>query len=141
MAVSKPRLGRTRIGSIFWPCIGLGEPLFGYLLLKRYFSAIVKILYVVLLDTEPLSGSGSPIQHFCIGAIPECCPRVTSLVRRIYFRKLKERYRMGWEVHKICNITAFKRRPSALNSRALHKCPKKRRGETQTRTTDVPIKG
>ena len=56
MAASKPRFGRTRFGSIFWLCIWLGEPLFGYLILKRYFSAIVKIFYVVLLDTALTPG-------------------------------------------------------------------------------------
>ena len=48
MAVSKQRFGRTRISGNFWPCIWFGEPNFVDLLFKRYFFAIVKILFVVL---------------------------------------------------------------------------------------------
>ena len=48
MAVSKQRSSRTRIGGNFWLCIWFGEPDFVDLLFKRYFSAIVKILFVVL---------------------------------------------------------------------------------------------
>ena len=65
-AVKRYRLGRTRIGTNFWLCIWFGEPVFGYRLCKRYFLLILKIPFVDLLDTEPVSGSGSPIQISCI---------------------------------------------------------------------------
>ena len=65
-AVSRYRFGQTRIGTNFWLCILFEEPAFGYRLCKRYFLLILKILFVDLLDTEPVSGSGSPIQIACI---------------------------------------------------------------------------
>ena len=51
----------------FWLCIWFGEPIFGYLYFKRYFSAILQIHFGVLLDTEPVSGSGSPIHNLWFG--------------------------------------------------------------------------
>ena len=38
---------------------------------QKILFLIVKILFVVLLDTDFVSGSGSPIHFFCIGPNPE----------------------------------------------------------------------
>ena len=51
----------------FWLCIWFGEPIFGYLYFKRYFLPILQIHFGVLLDTEPVSGSGSPIHNLWFG--------------------------------------------------------------------------
>ena len=55
-----------------WLCIWFGEPIFGYLYFNRYFlpkDYRVKIHFGVLLDTEPVSGSGSPIHNLWFGPI------------------------------------------------------------------------
>ena len=67
-AVSRYRLSQARIGTNFWQCILLGEPDIGYRLCKRYVLLILKLFFVDLVDTEPVSGSASglPIQISCI---------------------------------------------------------------------------
>ena len=60
-------VGRTWIEAIFWLGICVGEPFFGYLVLKRHFLLILKILYVCLKSLDTVSVSESPTQIFCIG--------------------------------------------------------------------------
>ena len=59
--------GLAKPGSvpISWLCIWFGDPAFGYGLCRRYFLLILKILFVVSLDTEPVTGSSLPIQISC----------------------------------------------------------------------------
>ena len=60
-------VGRAWIEAIFWLGICVGEPFFGYLVLKRHFLLILKILYVCLKSLDTISVSESPTQIFCIG--------------------------------------------------------------------------
>ena len=59
----------------FWLGICVGEPFLGYLVLKRHFLLILKILYVCLKSLDTVSVSESPTQIFCIG---------TSLASKLY---------------------------------------------------------
>ena len=60
-------VGRAWIEAIFWLGICVGEPFFAYLVLKRHFLLILKILYVCLKSLDSVSVSESPTQIFCIG--------------------------------------------------------------------------
>lgn len=78
---SRCRFGRTWIEMNFWPCIWFGEPIFGYLYFKRYFLPILKMHFGVLLDTEPVSGSGSLIHNLWFGPSLACSKSTKPLAR------------------------------------------------------------
>ena len=60
---SRYSLGRAWIEAIFWLGICVGEPIFWYLVLKRHFLHILKVLYVCLKSLDTVLVSESPT-HF-----------------------------------------------------------------------------